>query len=274
MEIQQSSPYLKYVSVLGWKVDRVDGVAVITKQIPFLGGLAKIQRPDRLPSLSKLIPFLKSEKIKTVAPEPDASVSDKKLQEWSERLSKDFKINKSSYLPTKTIRVDLTSGEDTIFKRFSEAKQRGVRRALKHGVTVKTSANINDLIKIKNKSAGLLGFITTYGIKELWPILGPKHGAILLAYSPKNKLIGGILLLYMDKLAYYWIAGATREGKKIFAPTLLVWEALKLSKKLGNREFDFVGVWDERRPEYFKAWHGFTKFKEGFGGKNLYYPLT
>jgi lipid II:glycine glycyltransferase (peptidoglycan interpeptide bridge formation enzyme) len=67
--------------------------------------------------------------------------------------------------------------------------------------------------------------------------------------------------------------GATKKGKKLFAPTLLVWEALKVSKKRKMKYFDFIGVWDERTPRKNTEWKGFTKFKEGFGGKELYYPM-
>ena len=86
--------------------------------------------------------------------------------------------------------------------------------------------------------------------------------------------IGGILLLFWDHTSYYWLVGATKKGKKLFAPTLLVWEALKLSKKRGVKRFDFIGVWDERLPCQNTEWKGFSKFKEGFGGKEMYYPIT
>ncbi|MEK7119530.1 MAG: peptidoglycan bridge formation glycyltransferase FemA/FemB family protein, partial [Patescibacteria group bacterium] len=199
--------------------------------------------------------------------------------------------------------------EDEIFKRFSEAKRRAVRRTIKHHVLIRESSDIHVLINIKNKSAGLFGFITTTGVDKLWHIFAPKHAAILLAYKSKNsstlssrppsrdpsshhflnwipgsfakqrtrndnKIVGGILLLFYDSVAYYWIAGATREGKKLFAPTLLVWEAITLAKKRGSRLFDFVGVWDERLPNENNNWKGFTKFKEGFGGTELYYPIA
>ena len=126
-----------------------------------------------------------------------------------------------------------------------------------------------------------MGFITTTGINKIWPIFAPKHAAILLAYREKGQetrdrkdCVGGILLLFWDNIAYYWIAGATHEGKKLFAPTLLVWEAITLAKKRGSRLFDFVGVWDERLPNENNNWKGFTKFKEGFGGTELYYPIA
>jgi len=103
--------------------------------------------------------------------------------------------------------------------------------------------------------------------------MAPDHATILLAYTDTHKLVGGILLVFWEKTAYYWIAGATKQGKKLFVPTILVWEALKAAKRRGAKQFDFVGVWDERKPNEHHDWLGFTKFKEGFGGVPFYYPL-
>ncbi len=41
----------------------------------------------------------------------------------------------------------------------------------------------------------------------------------------------------------------------------------RLEKAKGNKEFDFVGVWDERLPRKNREWKGFTKFKEGYNPK-------
>ncbi|MBU1323407.1 peptidoglycan bridge formation glycyltransferase FemA/FemB family protein, partial [Patescibacteria group bacterium] len=56
----------------------------------------------------------------------------------------------------------------------------------------------------------------------------------------------------------------TQEGKIKFVPTLLVWEAIKLAKKLGCKRFDFEGIDDKR-------WPGFTRFKKSFGGIEIEY---
>lgn len=273
MEIQQSAQYIRYVAQLGWKSETIDGAIIIYKHFPFLGGLAKLQRPTKLPRPAKVIQFIHDHKIKTFAPEPDRSVSQTAFTAWLKQIKNHVTINTNPYIQTKTIRVNIASSEDEIFKRFSEAKRRAVRRAIKNNVIIKESKDIKDLIRIKNKSGGPFGFITTYGIDKLWPLFAPKHAAIVLAYSA-SEIVGGILLLFLDSVAYYWIAGATRKGKKLFAPTILVWEALKLSKKRGCPEFDFVGVIDERLPGKFTDWKGFTKFKEGFGGKPYYYPIA
>lgn len=283
MELQQSPLYIAYIRQLGWKVVRVDGVHVFIRHIPFLGGLAKIQRSSTLPSIKKLVSVLSRHRVKTVAIEPASSVSQEDFTSWYRKLSHHVKLNSSPFLPTKTILIGLSASLDTVFARFTSAKRRAVRKAQKNNVIVKESSSIDELIRIKNKSAGFLGFITTHGMKQLWPVFGPSHAAILLAYETKHKwggrkqqsrLIGGVLLLFWEEIAYYWLVGATTRGKKLFAPTLLIWESLKLSRGRGMKQFDFIGVWDERLPKKYDSWKGFTKFKEGFGGTTLYYPIV
>ncbi len=296
MEIQQSSPYRRYLQALGWKILPIEKTYLVVRHFPLIGTIAKLQRASKLPSLSTLTKLIHTHHIRTLAVEPSYTIDQKTFSLWTNKVAHIVGINKTPNLATKTLRVDLLKPEEQIFNQFSEAKRRAVRRAQKAGVSITESSDIKALLQIKNKSAGFLGFITTYGTDKLWPLFTPNHSTILLASasnviarsfttrqsleiaSPSarndDRIVGGILLLFWDHVAYYWIAGATREGKKLFAPTLLVWEALKLSKKRGAKTFDFIGVWDERIPRENKAWLGFTKFKEGFGGKPLYYPTA
>jgi len=283
MEIQQSAVYARYVQQLGWDVVRIKGGNMFIRRFPLLGGYAKIQRVSRLPPLTTLLPVLQHHNVSVVAVEPDASVNQPMFQSWIAALSRSFRVSRTHFLPTKTIRIDLDSSEEDIFRHFSEAKRRAVRRALKNHVTVEKSSDISSFIRLKNKSAGFLGFITTSGLRTLWSNFTPHQATLLFAYrknlstygiaSCDTQLVAGVLLLFSGRIVYYWMAAATREGKKLFAPTLLVWEALKLAKKRGGKQFDFVGVWDERLPNRNKEWLGFTKFKEGFGGRQVYYPF-
>ena len=264
MELQQSSIYANYIAALKWQIIMADGCNMFYKKIPFMGGLLKIQRPKKLPHIPAI-------DVSTIAIEPAKNQNIAAYKKWVSTYEKKYRVVRSEYMATKTILIDLRPKEDEIFTRFSEAKRRAVRKAEKNGVIVRESTNIKDLIHIKNKSGGFLGFITTVGIDKFWSIMAPKYATILLARAPH--LVGGVLLVFWKKTAFYWIAGATKEGKKMFAPTLLVWEALKVAKKHGAKQFDFVGVWDERRHQEHTEWQGFTRFKEGFGGKPLYYPI-
>jgi len=272
MEIQQTPAYAAYIQQLGWHVATVDHVTIFYKRIPLVGVLVKIQRPTHLPYLPLLIPFLNSIHATRIAIEPDASLSQELCDVWTRSFLKFYPINLTPFLPTKTICVDLTPSIEDIFHRYESAKQRAVRRAEKHTIAITISHDVTDIIAIKSRSAGMFGSITTHGVTELCRSLGQSHFDILLAMHGST-VVGGVLSLYIDTQAYYWIAGATHKGKQLFAPTLLVHHALLRAKAHGCTSYDFIGVYDERLPKQNTAWRGFTKFKEGFGGKELYYPL-
>lgn len=274
MDVQQSQLYQQYIASLGWSVKIIDGSALFYRSIPFIGTIAKIQRPTSLPYLPKLIPFLRAHHIRSLSVEARSDEDPQQFTSYMTSLSKFIPIISSPFLPTKTILVDVLPSKKTIFSSFSPAKRRAVRRAEKNKITITTSTKITDLTSIKNKSAGMFGGITTVGIDKLWNIFYPRKKAhILLAKKPDNTVVGGVLLLICESRCYYWIAGATKEGKKLFAPTLLVWHALQYAHKKKCKDFDFVGVWDERTPKQYTNWKGFTKFKEGFGGSTIYYPI-
>lgn len=272
MELQQSPLYAEYVKKLGWTIEQIDNTNIFIKKIPFVGTFAKIQRIEHLPEIQSLMELFKKYHVRKTVLEAGQHLNENEFIQWSNEIKKHVSVIASPYIPTKTIIVDITPTEEQIFQRFSEPKRRAVRRAQKNDLTVLESQHIEELITIKNRSAGLLGFITTHGVKQLWEVFAPEKATCVLAYTNEKKLIGGILLIFWEDTAYYWIAGATKLGKKLFAPTLLTWEAIKIAKKRKATVFDFVGVFDERFPKENKEWLGFTKFKEGFGGNNLYYP--
>jgi len=277
MELQQTPEYLSYLSRLGWNVCRVQRASYVWRTIPLAGNFAKIQRADVLPDSSALISSFKLHHIRTIALEPSQAISQEKLSAYARELKgAGFHISTSQFLATKTIIVDLTHPLTAIFSNFTDAKRRAVRKAQKNGVFVVQTSSIKDVINTKNISAGFLGFITTHGIRQMCETLKPADVAGLLAYEKNNitNPIGCILLVFSGKTAYYWIAGATHRGKKLFAPSLLIWEAIQRAKNHGSEGLDFLGVWDERMPNQNNEWKGFTKFKEGFGGRVEYFPIA
>jgi hypothetical protein len=273
MELQQSPLYETYIHSLHWHVEIVEGIKIFLRTFPILGGIAKMQRFDKLPDIQNILPLLKKYNVKRFVLEAGPNVDEEELISYRKTLSTYVRVLDTPFIPSKTIVVDLRISEKEIFEHFSEAKRRAVRRAIKNGVSVTETDAINELIKVKNRSAGMFGFVTTSGAKNMWDAFKPNHATTLLAYQhPSKQPIGGIFLIFWNDVAYYWIAGARKNGKKLAAPTLLVWEAIKSAKKRKMKYFDFLGVWDERFPSDNRDWLGFTKFKEGFGGEMLYYP--
>jgi len=273
MELQQSPLYETYIQSLHWHVETIENIKIFVRTFPILGGIAKMQRFDTLPDINNMLPMLKKYNVKRFVLEAGPNVNEDVLIRYKNALNTYVRVLETPFIPSKTILVDIHKPENEIFERFLEAKRRGVRRAIKNGVFVIETDTIDELIRVKNKSAGMFGFVTTSGAKNMWQAFQPGHATVLLAYQHHSKQsLGGIFLIFWKDVAYYWIAGATKKGKKLAAPTLLVWEAIKSARKRKIKYFDFLGVWDERFPSDNRDWLGFTKFKEGFGGNELYYP--
>jgi|GEM_PF-332218 len=315
MDIRQTKSYATFMRKIGWQVEQIDDVYIFIKRFPLISATIKIQRINKLPNINKLKQLMHKYHTRSISFEPNITVilnshhhevestlgvfQDPKINGMLNQVQHDKFLN-NPYLPTKNILIDLKPKEDDIFKRFSEAKRRAVRRAEKNNVVIK-SGSIDEFIKLKSRAAGILGLLTTTTLKPLYEAFAPQNAEVLLAYKPSPYQgegkggvgetvsqhqppptpsferrgvfpIAGIFLLFHKKTAYYWMAAATKEGKKSFAPTLLVWEALKLAKQKGCTVFDFEGIYDERYPKLNQNWLGFTKFKSGFGGKEVYYP--
>lgn len=297
-DIRQSPPYAYYMETIGWKVEKVGKWNAFIKQFPLIGSFIKIQRiglPIPFTDIQKLAKKYRAFRIVVELSllTPPGSPLRLRSGQAGHTGGGMWRQSKTPYTPSKTIHIDLTASEDEIFQKFTEAKRRAVRRAIKNNIIVKQSNNINEFIKLKKKQDLPFGFLIQKDLQLLWQSFFPKYVCLLLAYQQKKMTINtknkyfnniyyysesgehplaGILLLFYNHAAYYWQAAATKEGRRFFAPTLLVWEALKFAKMKGCKIFDFEGIYDERFPEATKNWQGFTKFKEGFGGEVVYYP--
>lgn len=277
LDIRQSPVYARFLEKIGWQVEKAGKIQIFIKRFPIAGSFIKIQRVDPPIPFGEIEKLAKKYRAFQIIIEPNKQLSNlviKKLREFK------YKASKSPFSPSKTITVDLKKDEKEIYKNSSKGKRWDIKKAEKNKVKVRKSEKIEDFIKIKNQKLSflkyLLGRFQAKQIKSLWETFSPKNATLLLALCSNelihgNKPIAGILLLFHNKVAYYWLAGSTKKGNKLGAPSLLVWEALKLSKKKGCVVFDFEGIEDPRYKST-SSWAGFTRFKKGFGGKEVEYP--
>jgi hypothetical protein len=268
MDIRQSLQYANFMTSLGWQVEKTEKSNAFVKKFPLIGSLIKIQRISCLPNIKEINTLAKKHKAFKILIEFDQINKEGKIPLG-------FNIYPSPFLPTKTIHVDLNRSEKEIFNSFSSAKRRVIRKAEKNQIVIEKGTAI-DFIFLKRKSLAeklILPVGEKKDVLALEKAFSPDDIVFLIAGKNKKPL-AGILLLFFDKTAYYWQAASTNKGKNLAAPSLLVWEALKLSKRKKCKVFDFEGIYDERFP--INSWKGFTKFKQGFGGKEVLYskPIT
>ena len=268
INIRQSEEYRLFMRKIGWQVERVNDIQVFIKKFFLLGSFIKIQK------INSPIPFLQIEKLAKkyrafqIIVEPNEKDND--FKKFGYRLAK------STYSPSKTIQIDISQKEEILFKNFTLEKRRAIKKAIKNQIIIKSSNQIEEFIIIKNQKLGflkyLLGDFQSKQIKALWKAFSPQRVNLLSAIKGE-KMLAGVLLLFYDHIAYYWLAASTKEGNKLGVPSLLVWEAIKLSKKKDCKIFDFEGIEDSRYKST-SSWVGFTRFKEGFGGKEKEYSQT
>ena len=279
-EVRQSEQFASYLANIGWTIENISGWSMFIRTFPLIGSIVKAQRIPYPFPFEKIIYLRKKYRAyKTIIEVNHPAENSSPIVQTLLQLG--YKKSVDPHAPSKTIHIDLSKSEDVLFGNFTEAKRRGVRRALNHGIAVEQSHDIDAFVSLKWGKDPIFSFLIRKDHRALWKNFSPNNARILFAYkkitthNTQHKTynnvrapqpVAGILLLFYDHVAYYWQAAATREGKKFFAPTLLVWEALKLAKKKNCVLFDFEGVADERFPKASKHWHGFTKFKEGFGG--------
>lgn len=264
---------------LGWTVERISSSDnkihhnIFIRRFPVFGSFIKILR-IKPPVLFNTIEEI-AKKYKAYKVQIEVKDLKSKVKKQKSKLNNGYKYNNSPLAPTKTILIDLKPEEEEIFNGFSPEKRRAIRKAVKNKIKICRSEDINSFVNLKNRQLWPFGFLLSGEIKTLWKVFSQKGQAtLILAFTPpgceREKPIAGVLLLFYHRVSYYWLASASSNGKKLFAPSLLVWEAIKQSKKNGCKTFDFEGIEDKRFSET-KTWAGFSKFKKGFGGEEVFY---
>ncbi len=186
------------------------------------------------------------------------------------------------FTPT-TFLIDLAKSEEELLKSFSSKTRYNIRLAQKHGVTVSEDNSekaFKAYLRLTEETTTRQGF---YAHSQkyhqlMWNTLRKENIAHLLTASYKGEFITTwILFVWKDHL-YYPYGASTEKFKNVMANNLMMWEAIKLGRKLNLTTFDLWGREEGK---------GFTKFKEGYNPKvfafigtwdlitsPLYYPYT
>lgn len=194
-----------------------------------------------------------------------------------------FKKAYWSGVPTKTIVIGLQNNSlnkilmDMKSKtryniRLSETKS-VVVRVFSGKQLVNSKNTLNEFYEILKKTTTRTGMmlISKHYISDLSSSF--KDNLYLVSAHSSHQMIAGCLVLLSKTTAFYTHNGSLDTAKKLYSPTRIVWEAIKLAKNKNRSFFDFDGITDSRRKEFTSSWKGFTKFKEGFGGQIISFSL-
>jgi len=214
--------------------------------------------------LNFLSDYAKKNKIIFIKIEPNIEKS--KLQVTS------YKLQPSPHplFPSWTQVLDLNKTEDELLKSFHSKTRYNIRLAERKGVVIKEMSNnkgfeiFSKLYFDTCKRQKYFGHSPKYH-KIVWENMKKDLAHILIAFYNDIPL-ASYELFYFKNFFYYPYGGTSLEYRNLMASNLLMWEAIKLGKKLGAKEFD---MWGSLGPNYDQSndWAGFTKFKEGYDTK-------
>jgi len=266
----QSVEWEKARKQMGIKTIRIEDYLLTIHKIPYTKyKIGYLPRSNKLNQqvLKKLLEYGLNNHLIFIKIEPYVEKTKLKTLE-----SKNPLIIRSPHalFPSWTQIIDLNKSEDQLLKSFHSKTRYNIRLAQKKGVVVKEESN-KDGFKIFTKlyfdtckRQKYHGHNLNYH-KIVWENLKDSIAHILIAYYQNEPLAAYQIWVY-DKVGYYTYGGSSKKHRNLMGPNLLMWEAIKLAKKLGSKTFD---MWGSLPPNYNEnhPWTGFTRFKSGYGTK-------
>ncbi len=259
-----------------WRVENEGATAIVTKHnLP--KGLCWLEVPrgplfENEESLSKLL-----EEIKELGQKEGAIfIRMSAFQEFrvsnlpAGRQGFEFRISKNDHHPQTSLVIDLDQSEEEILKQMKPKGRYNIKVAQKHGVVVHPSDDIETFHHLLSSTGFRDGFgIHTESYYQKMFKSMPDNAQLLLA-KYNDEVIAGGLFVYLDEWGIYYYGASVASHRKVMAPYLIQWEAMKEAKKRDCKYYDFLGIAPENSKNH--PWAGVTDFKRKFGGRTANYP--
>ncbi|NQV13251.1 MAG: peptidoglycan bridge formation glycyltransferase FemA/FemB family protein [Parcubacteria group bacterium] len=182
-----------------------------------------------------------------------------------------FKSAKKQTQPKDTLFLDLTKSEEELLAGMHHKARYNIRLAGRKGVAIRQSVDTGDV----DKFYALMEATTERDKFSAHPreyyrqqveILGKNDLVELFLAEYKGEVIAAAIISFLGGRAIYLHGASSYEHRRLMAPHLLQWEAIKEAKKRGLQYYDFGGIApadaDKNHP-----WSGITRFKQGFSGE-------
>jgi len=185
--------------------------------------------------------------------------------------------------PSQTLILNLTRSEDELLAQMHEKWRYNIRLAQKKGVQIKIIKNTDadfekyfkEFYKLVNQGTSVRKEIKHHKKEYYCGQLEIPDGDLkisLFIAEYENQVIAANIVAIFGKRATYLHGATSDEHREVMAPHLMQWEQIRYVKNQGCNEYDFWGIVNEHTlDKRGKSWEGFTRFKKGFGGREINY---
>ena len=177
-----------------------------------------------------------------------------------------------------TFKVDLTKPENRLLESMHQKTRYNIKIANRHGVEVKedtTDKGFEIYLKLLLETTRRQGFYlhTKKYHQDLWKIIKKTQIPHIMLASYKGKVLSAFMLFKLKDQLFYPYGASLDINREVMAPTLLMWESIKLGQKLKCKTFDMWGCLGPNAKEGENGF-GFHRFKQGFNGQPFEYVGT
>lgn len=284
IDVRQTPEYAQFMKKIGWQVIKFHNIYIFIKKLLFLPiSVVKILRCQLLTDKASQIKYNQiKERLKKYHPlliNIQPFIISSTIQKQT--------LNKHPLIPTKTIWLNLKKNEHQLLSKMKPKTRYNIHLSQKKKIDLKiipgnkvNNQQLKDFYSIwkKNKPFNWLfrpnfnelkWLVQSFKEKCFFVFAKPPKSSNSTVDNSQQQLLAGVLILQSINMAFYWHNCSNQQGKKLFAPTLCLWTAIQEAKKRNLKIFDFEGIYDSRFSKSQKHWQGFSRFKKGFGGKEI-----
>ena len=202
--------------------------------------------------------------------------------------SQEFRVNfntktwnlvksRSDILPTNTIFLKLNQSEEILLQKMKPKTRYNIGLSYKKGIRVQEYGieQLDFWYSIYQETA-LRNNITLHAKEYFYSVLSQQNNipnevdTRLLMADHNGDYLAAMFLVLSNKRGTYLYGASSGKKRQFMATYAVQWEAIKIAKKAGCKEYDMFGTAPNSNPSH--PLHGLYRFKIGFGG-NLFHRM-
>jgi lipid II:glycine glycyltransferase (peptidoglycan interpeptide bridge formation enzyme) len=214
---------------------------------------------------------------------PAAPLESPQAPVWESELNqRTYKPAPGGVAPSKTLLLDLTQPDADLLAQMHSKTRYNIRLAERRNVTTRVvdglailadERSLDMYYQVYQQNCQRIG-MECESKAEIKTFIETFGEDFFIVYADLSSGEIGAVAAYIQagQELVYQMNGSTEAGRKDFAPNLVVWAGIQEGKRRGCTILDFDGIFDERYPIGQEKWRGFSRFKSGFGGREVAFP--
>ena len=170
-----------------------------------------------------------------------------------------------------TFQLDLGKSEAELLAGMKPKTRYNIGVAQRYGVEVAEDNSpqaVEGFVRLTGETTKRQGFYAHDAKYQrlMWEALAPAGLAKMLIARWQGKVLAAWVVFVFNGVIYYPYGASSSQHRDVMASNLMMWEVIRLGKRLGCKTLDMWGALGPE-PNEKDPWYGFHRFKEGYGGQ-------